>query len=928
MLPPEALGRVLLEPPFAAAAQVVDAETTNEDGIPTLVPDVGALVDSLRQLNRVQLGIEDAGAPTAQTGPAGAVHFSEQELVQSLSSLQRQLSTESADAGVSLYDRVATRLGHVDVGKAIHEDQKVTIDVVDRFFASLKHNPRLTPEVKAHLSRLEIPVLKVVLMDEQFFDDRSSSVRGVMNRIAQLGMKGIRLSPMMERRIEGLVQRIVEEFEHDTDIFDQVLNELDALIEKQNELYRKNVERVAAAAEGVHKVEMARRTVAQALNQRLSGRKVPKAVLTLIDNGWKDLLALTYVRQGIDSDDWLEQLQVIDDLLEYSENPEQEVDLQRLLPTIHRGLKQAFGDVEPPSKVREELKALFKSVPSQTQEMEAAATYEVPEPDDDRVRRNAGRLQELKPWVLRAKSFQLGAWMQFNREQEETQYIRLVWVAPGYSKYVFVNHQGRRVVELGLFKLAEYLSDATILPDPDYETPIFNQGLDDMVRDVYDRLAFESTHDRISGWTLRQQFCRDVAQRAQQGPKSASGVLVYLRFEPINSGDDIAPPSEFLQQMVSVVDALPFDDRLCGRIAKRDFAIFVVSDAPDSVASVMGGRLMELCQKFAFGVVRWMVAWGESRAHLGFVNSATMLRIASRPIHSGEESRAGVPTPEHGPSAAVLLTEPDLPTEPDSEAVDTCIERAGEPEVRTADPNLGMDMPTTIDVFMQRAMGLRDVGMAEAQYELIASVPGTGVSYEPLNRQQAVMLDSWWIELLLARDLYPEASWSSLQSVRVELSGYALNDDEFIEWLKSDLTLERLAPLQVWFDVYSCDVIDNVHAAADRMNQLRACGYRFCLDHFGSEQSPFTLLKLMPFDIIKIDESFVRELNQEDADQAAADSVIEVAHYLRKAVLASSVDSAICLQRMRQLKVDYVQGSTIADFEHLLTWEVGGPEAG
>lgn len=922
------LGRAALDPPFSSPAASMASGATSgavdDSQIPTLYPEVSGLVQSLRDMNRaeVQASNVDSGAMMAH------VHFSEDELVRGLAALQTFDLQPPTERRQSLFERVAEQLQQGDADKQIHEDQKVTIDVVDRFFASLKHNPRLTPETKEHLCRLEIPVLKVVLRDDNFFDDRSSSVRGVMNRIAQLGMKGIRLSPMMQQRLDGLVRRIIEEFEHDTDVFDQVLNELDALIDKQNELYKKNVERVAAAAEGVHKVELARRTVAQALNERLRGRTVPKAVVTLIDSGWKDLLNLTYVKYGMDSDEWYEQLQVIDDLIGLGEDSERDIDLQSLLPIIYQGLKQVSGDAEPPAHVREELKALFKLAPENKHAMQAAKSYDVPQTEDDLARRNQARTQELKPWILRARSFQPGAWMQFNREMEETQYIRLVWVADGFSKFVFVNHQGRKVIELGLFKLAEYLSNGTIMPDPDYETPIFNQSLDDMVRDVYDKLAFEASHDKLSGWPLRQLFCRQMAQRAVQGPKSASSVLVYFRFEPMNQHKDshfkeIAPSRPFIEKLVAVVEALEFEDKIVGRLDKCDFALFIVSHTPERVAAVVGERLMEFCQHYQDRTMPWLVAWGENRTHLGFVNSETMLRMASRPLLLQSQRDRVAPEPQAEEVIMKPVVETNHPASPPSEPA-LAADAVPEPvqTLQAQDLSSAPELPAAIDVYVQRAMALTGNSVIEPQYELIASVAGSGLSYEPVNQQQARSLDCWWIELLLARDNYPEADWQGLESVRVKLSGHSLNDEQFTEWLLAEDTLERLGDLQIWFDVYSCDVIENVHAAADRMHQLKAKGFRFCLDHFGSEQSPFPLLKVMPFDMIKMEEAFIRDLNQEGANGTPADSVIEVAHYLRKVVLASSVDSAICLQRMRQYKVDFVQGTTIADYEKLLSWSV------
>ena len=47
--------------------------------------------------------------------------------------------------------------------------------------------------------------------------------------------------------------------------------------------------------------------------------------------------------------------------------------------------------------------------------------------------------------------------MKFNKQENETTYMRLVWQAKGFSKFVFVNHQGMKVVELELVKFATML---------------------------------------------------------------------------------------------------------------------------------------------------------------------------------------------------------------------------------------------------------------------------------------------------------------------------------------------------------------------------------------------------------------------------------------------------------------------------------------
>ncbi|WP_156494980.1 DUF1631 family protein, partial [Oleiphilus sp. HI0128] len=118
--------------------------------------------------------------------------------------------------------------------------------------------------------------------------------------------------------------------------------------------------------------------------------------------------------------------------------------------------------------------------------MVQAKLQDLPETEDDLVQRNLTKSQELKTWILKAKSIETGTWLQLEREGKEPQYMRLVWIAKGYSKFVCVNHQGMKVIELGLLKFATYLRDRRISLDFDYELPMVNQSLDNMVAEVYD----------------------------------------------------------------------------------------------------------------------------------------------------------------------------------------------------------------------------------------------------------------------------------------------------------------------------------------------------------------------------------------------------------------------------------------------------------
>ena len=164
----------------------------------------------------------------------------------------QQLQSQPVDTGeelAPLKERVVEKV-KASGDNRLDEEQQETVDVVDRFFKSVVESPKLSEYAQQRMRQLEVPVLKVVMRDPAFFDDQDSPVRGVMNRLAQLGVKGGRINPVVQRRVDELVDRITTDFEQDTGVFEQTVQELDTLIDRQNLVYRRNVERVTAAAEG------------------------------------------------------------------------------------------------------------------------------------------------------------------------------------------------------------------------------------------------------------------------------------------------------------------------------------------------------------------------------------------------------------------------------------------------------------------------------------------------------------------------------------------------------------------------------------------------------------------------------------------------------------------------------------------------------
>lgn len=95
------------------------------------------------------------------------------------------------------------------------------------------------------------------------------------------------------------------------------------------------------------------------------------------------------------------------------------------------------------------------------------------------------------------------------------------------------------------------------------------------------------------------------------------------------------------------------------------------------------------------------------------------------------------------------------------------------------------------------------------------------------------------------------------------------------------------------------------------MSEMKELGCRFCLGNFGSGPVSFQLMRTLPVDLIRLDSAFTSQVDINDTDRAMVQSMVDMAHYMKREVIASQVESRDVLDRLRQLGVDYAQGFVI-----------------
>ncbi|WP_273205346.1 DUF1631 family protein [Marinobacter subterrani] len=834
------------------------------------------------------------GDPEPLAFPPNARPLSAGELQRELQQLQVQ-PVAAGEEPVPLKERVVEKVKESGDSR-LNEEQQGTLDVVDRFFRSVVESPKLSDYAQQRMRQLEVPVLKVVMRDPAFFDDQDSPVRGVMNRLAQLGVKGGRINPVVQRRVDELVQRITTDFEQDTGVFEQTVHELDTLIDRQNLVYRRNVERVTAAAEGAQKVAESKKAVADVLDQKLAGRKVPKAVLSLLDGGWRDLLSLTWIRQGPDSQLWQDYLAVIDSLLAFAADPDGAINLPELLRVIQEGLASISSNHMPSSQIRDELKQFLVRSPDKPSEL-VEMPPATPEPVGSKTISEREQ-RSLQRWINRAQQLRTGDWLRDQEKPEEPQYIRLVWVARGFSRFVFVNHQGMRVVELELEALARHMRKGIIVPDSQYERPLVDESIDRMVRKVYDQLSWASTHDELTGLLGRREFERMLDQQLARREDERSLVRLDLRrFRLLNDTAGYQAGDETLKRIADILRSHVADGMPVARLAGNEFAMLVASESATETAKTII-RAVEAAE-FAFGGRSYRLS-----ANVGVVPTLPALVSAERWLRASEQALATSRQQGHGRMSEYALGAED---------------EARQEQIAAKVASLSNLNEERMLLRCQKIIPLHAKASMAAQYEVLISMYDddgnliTGRDFvrmaERYDRMQAV--DRWVVGHMLdwLREQAPDPR--QFGGVCINLSGYSMNDQSLLEFIYEKLS-EKDAPIErLWFELTEASAINDVQSVADFILEMKELGCRFCLGNFGSGPSSFELMRSLPVDLIKIDSAFTGQLLTSETDRAMVRSMVDMAHYMNREVIASRVESRDVLDMLRQLGVDYAQGFVV-----------------
>lgn len=278
------------------------------------------------------------------------------ELVQTLTRLQQEFSSgEAIDSG-RIKHLIADHLPGSPEGSiaGFQQRESIMIDVVAMLFSVILEDRDIPDVAKALIGRLQIPLVKVALLDDSFLGKKAHPARQLLNRLAQL-CNGLDQYVDSDTPVLLEVRRIIEsisaDFDSDLQVFERELEALELFMALQGD-EDERVSGVIHEAKTRHEQQERIRiqvdeTIRIKLAMSVQEDELPEMIHGIINGPWRQTLLHTAHEHGIDSTAWQSRSDLIHKLID-SIRPRTDAvarsQLLKAIPAVIMGLRQGLNE--------------------------------------------------------------------------------------------------------------------------------------------------------------------------------------------------------------------------------------------------------------------------------------------------------------------------------------------------------------------------------------------------------------------------------------------------------------------------------------------------------------------------------------------------------------------------------------------------------
>lgn len=459
----------------------------------------------------IPAGPQAAGGAAAPGGRQVTLYTNDQ-LVGAIQTLQTQvmgvsgqalLESEAADlkpqsfleVGSQLRERLKEEAEEND--QAVDSDDMQVIDLVGMLFEYMLSDDNLPSSIKALLSYLHTPFLKIAFIDKDFFEQVNHPARLLLNSMAEAAVKWVGNDGTDQYdfygKIKAVVSKILSEFENDVRIFAELLLEFSSYTKKITRRQDLMEKRVMEKVQGEEKLKEVKIRVNDAVRSRTEGKEIPSAVLLMLLQPWSDYLAFILLRYGEKSDSWGRANQVIEDVLwsiELKDSKEDKSRQMELHDNLHTELETGFETIGyDQAKSKKLLEAVFSL---QKMALQSKKVEPAPAPMRDKLEtmaaEKAGNVKvkeekatpEEQRMVENLKMIEFGTWFEF----EGGKRLKVAWYNSKTLHYMLVDQMGKKVAMKSGLELARAMLSHKARVIAGSSKPFFERALENIFQSL------------------------------------------------------------------------------------------------------------------------------------------------------------------------------------------------------------------------------------------------------------------------------------------------------------------------------------------------------------------------------------------------------------------------------------------------------------
>lgn len=423
-----------------------------------------------------------ANAPYATSGSQQAhapYNVVDTKLFQYLADLQKNMAMRQLASGA----QEAMRLSQMrELMPEMHSGgvEKNTVELLSKVFDTVFHNQDIPPKIKELIGLLQVPVLKAALMDKDFFFQENHPARRLIDLLSKYSaswdqQKGTE-DPIFQT-MQRNVSRVQQEFDQKIDLFDEVVSELETFMEKEEAARAAEIQEPINRALQREKFKQANICATNEVALRVGTGEVAAFVETFLENRWVKVLTLAYSVKDDKPHAIADAIKTMDELI-WSVKPkitlEQRQEMVNRLPVVLSRLNKWLSLIKWEDADRMQFfadlaechAAIVRAPLDLTPERQLEMAVEVAQKAAERrIEKRAlaeqGVETEIAPddFVDVVANLERGIWLQFTKKDGSTHNVRLAWVSPMRSLYIFTSSQKEKSFSVSTEELEQNFRD-------------------------------------------------------------------------------------------------------------------------------------------------------------------------------------------------------------------------------------------------------------------------------------------------------------------------------------------------------------------------------------------------------------------------------------------------------------------------------------